>query len=177
MVQNDSQPTPPAKPAISPERRRHSKAMALLVPMAVLLLLQWPLREWVEEVSNYAINLTQVFFGLYTAFAITAASRSSTHLAFVQYGAAAVTEKTRLWRAWGRLACIAPWSVLVLWTSVPQTLGSILRLERFSESGFNHGFFLLRASVVLLVALALYNAVADVYFTRRRVRQQAESAP
>jgi ABC-type transport system involved in multi-copper enzyme maturation permease subunit len=151
-------------------QRRNSKAIALAVPIVVLLMIQWPLRHWVESFSNYVFNLTQVLFGLYTAFAITAASRSNAHLAFVSYGSTKKTKKDSQWRTWARLACVAPWAVLILYTSIPQAWQSILLLEKFREGGFAHGYFMLRLSVVLLALMVVVNALADVYFTRRRQR-------
>jgi hypothetical protein len=165
-VQDDTQ-----KVAATPNQRRNSKAIALIVPIGVLLLLQWPLRASVDTFSNYTSNITQILFGLYTAFAITAASRANTHLAFVKYGKGDKAAAGSQWRVWARLACVMPWALLLLWTSVPQTIQSTLSLESFREGGFTHGYFVLRFSVLLLVGLALANALADVYFTRKRLRE------
>jgi len=161
----------PQKVPTPPNQRRNSKAIALIVPIGVLLLLQWPLRASVDSFSNYTSNITQILFGLYTAFAITAASRANTHLAFVKYGKSDVTAARSQWRVWARLACVMPWALLILWTSVPQTIQSTLNLESFREGGFTHGYFVLRFSVLLLAGLALGNALADVYFTRKRQRE------
>ena len=155
---------------VAPNQRRNSKAIALVVPIVVLLLIQWPLRTWVETFSNYIFNFTQVLFGLYAAFAITAASRSNAHLAFVSYGSTKKTKKDSQWRTWARLACVTPWALLILYISVPQTWQSIMLLEKFREGGFAHGYFMLRLSVVLLALLVLVNALADVYYMRRRQR-------
>ena len=153
-----------------PNQRRNSKAIALLVPIVVLLLIQWPLRAWVETFSNYVFNFTQVLFGLYAAFAITAASRSNAHLAFVSYGNKKHAKKDSTWRTWARLVCVAPWALLILYISIPQTWQSIMLLEKFREGGFAHGYFMLRLSVVVLAYMVLVNALADVYFMRRRAR-------
>jgi hypothetical protein len=179
MHQADAHPlaTEPPAPRGAPvaqadgrDRRRVSKAIGLAVPMGLLLLLQWPLRTWVEAFSSFTGNMSQILFGVYAAFAITAASRAGSHLAFVKYGAAPVSLKTQLWRAWARLFLLTPWALLMLWTATPQMVESVLHLENFKDGGFTQGYFLLRIALVLLPLLVLVHAVADVVFARRRWR-------
>ena len=41
---------------------------ALVLPVSLLLFLQWPLREWVQAYSREANDLAQVLFALYVSF-------------------------------------------------------------------------------------------------------------
>ena len=86
-------------------------ASMLVLPLAVLLLAQWPLREWVQAGSRQANDVAQIVFALYVAVAITAASRANTHLA-----AARPTELdirrarvAAIWRTGLVLAWLAAW--------------------------------------------------------------------
>src|SRR6185295_16816953 len=53
----------------------------LLLPVAALLFLQWPLRDIVRAWSRDANDLGQWLFALYVAMAFTAATRAHAHLA------------------------------------------------------------------------------------------------
>src|SRR5437868_2421511 len=50
-------------------------ASILVLPVSLLLFLQWPLREWLLAYSREANDLAQVLFALYVSVAITAATR------------------------------------------------------------------------------------------------------
>jgi len=52
-------------------------ASVLVLPVSLLLFLQWPLREWLQAYSREANDLAQVLFALYVSVAITAATRNS----------------------------------------------------------------------------------------------------
>src|SRR5262249_49003404 len=56
-------------------------AAVLVLPLSLLLFLQWPLREWVQMYSREANDLAQILFAFYVAVAITAATRAHAHLA------------------------------------------------------------------------------------------------
>lgn len=133
-------------------------AGALVVPLALLLFAQWPLRDWVQAYSRKANDAAQILFAVYAAVAITAASRSKSHLAPAEYAHAA-TKKIASWRAWALLACVGPWAFFMLWTAAPQMLASIASLEKFSE-GLTPGYFILRIALVLLAVLVLIEAIA-----------------
>ncbi len=125
----------------------------LVVPLAVLLFAQWPLRDFVQAYSRQTNDAAQVLFALYVAVAITAASRANTHLAALHQPAAS-KDASPLWKRYVLLLCIAPWAVLILWTSSAQVWASIMHLERFSETG-NPGFFVIKFAGFLLALLAL----------------------
>jgi|SRR5437899_8384631 len=131
---------------------------ALVLPVSLLLFLQWPLREWVQAYSREANDLAQVLFALYVALAVTAATRRHAHLAADalarRYPAAA---RTRLVRV-AALAVELPWSVFVLWSAFPIVSQSIRQLEAFPET-FNPGYFLLKAAVVVLALVVAAQAL------------------
>jgi TRAP-type C4-dicarboxylate transport system permease small subunit len=154
----------------SRDRRKASDAIALVLPLAFLLFAQWPLRSWLEAYSRDANNIAQMVFALYAAVAITAASRSKAHLAFVGYRKQVQRKVTILWRPWVRLVCVGPWAAFMLWTAVPQMVESMRVMERFGE-GYTPGYFVMRIALVVLAIMVLVNASADVYFETRRHRQ------
>ncbi len=56
-------------------------AMWLVLPLALLLFLQWPLRDLVQWGSREANDAAQCLFAVFVAVAITAATRARLHLA------------------------------------------------------------------------------------------------
>ena len=53
----------------------------LVLPVALILFLQWPLRDFVQWGSREANDLGQWIFALYVSLAVTFASRERAHLA------------------------------------------------------------------------------------------------
>jgi SNF family Na+-dependent transporter len=129
--------------------------------LALLLFAQWPLRDAVQAFSRQANDAAQILFAVYSAAAITAASRSKSHLASVKYSDVAI-KSIPSWRAWAILACVGPWAVFMLWTAVPQMLGAVVGLEKFSET-LTPGYFIIRIALVLLALLVFADAVADAF--------------
>ncbi len=148
-------------------RRLVTAASFLVLPLALLLFAQWPLRDWVQAHSLLANDVAQILFALYAAVAVTAASRAKSHLALLHAPARSS------WRTWALLLCVAPWALFLLWTATPQMLESIRVREIFSE-GLTPGYFLLRVALVLLALLVLLdaatNAIRDI-----RLRLQARA--
>src|SRR5438046_9168141 len=56
-------------------------ASVLVLPVSLLLFLQWPLRESLHAYSREANDLAQILFAVYVSLAITAATGAHTHLA------------------------------------------------------------------------------------------------
>lgn len=133
----------------------------LVLPVALILFLQWPLRDFVRAWSREANDLGQWVFALYVSLAMTFATRERTHLAVdaVAHGYSARLRE-RIAR-WGGFACVAPWAVFMLWSIWPTVQRSILVLERFPETN-NAGYFLVKVAAVLLAVLALLQAVIDL---------------
>ena len=137
-------------------------ALFLVLPVSLLLFLQWPLREIVHGYSREANDLAQIFFALYVAVAVTAATREGSHLA-------ADTFARRFSPRWrGRLhrfACVAiliPTALLILHSGAPAAWFSLLQLERFPETR-DPGYFLVRLAALLLAALVLVQAILDLF--------------
>jgi TRAP-type C4-dicarboxylate transport system permease small subunit len=131
-------------------------ASFLVLPLAALLFAQWPLRELVHAYSLQANDLAQILFALYMAVAVTAASHEGTHLA-AGHAPDEHSKPPSRWRAWALLACVAPWSFFMLWTTTPLVLQSVRQLERFGET-LNPGYFLIKFGLWLMVLLILLQA-------------------
>ncbi|HVZ43761.1 MAG TPA: C4-dicarboxylate ABC transporter substrate-binding protein [Ramlibacter sp.] len=129
-------------------------ASLLVLPLAVLLFAQWPLRDVVQWGSRQANDAAQVLFALYMACAVTAASRAGSHLAVSR----ASHPPGRI-RAWILLACTAPWAAFVVWSSFPTVIQSVSQLEHFPET-FNPGYFIVRLALWLLAVLVLLEGLA-----------------
>ena len=136
-------------------------ASVLVVPLALLLFLQWPLREWVQAYSRQANDLGQIVFALYVAVAIGAGSMARTHLA-VAAGSAAQSPR---WHAWAQLACVVPWALFMLWAAWAPLRDSVRGLERFPET-FTPGYFMLQLALGLLLLLVLLQAALAVWRAR-----------
>ena len=125
----------------------------LVMPLAILLFAQWPLRELVQAYSRQTNDVAQVLFALYVAVAITAASHANAHLAASHQPSSPGDRRAR-WKRYALLLCIAPWALLIVWTSSAQVWESVVHLERFSETG-NPGFFIIKFAGWLMALLAL----------------------
>lgn len=132
----------------------------LVLPVSLLLFLQWPLRELVHAYSIEANDLAQWLFALYVSLALTFATRERTHLAAdtVAQGYSAAT-RARIGKAAAAL-CIAPWSLFVLIAGGPTIWQSALALEQFPET-YDPGYFLVKLSTALLALFALVQALIE----------------
>lgn len=135
------------------QQRMFLPAAVLVVPLAVLLFAQWPLRDLVQAYSRQANDFAQIIFALYVAVAVTAASTAGTHLS-AAHGAV----KPGRWRGWALLACVGPWSLFMLWSIAGPALDSARLLEKFSET-LDPGFFVIKLALLLLVVLVLAQAL------------------
>ncbi len=138
----------------------------LVIPLSLMLFIQWPLRDWIHAYSTTVNDLGQILFAVYASVAITAASVSNSHLAIAKQEDHAVEGKLR-WRSWSLLLCLAPWALFLIYTAVPQMFVSVAHLESFSE-GLTPGYFVLRIALVLLAALVLLEAVSRVFASFRQ---------
>ena len=136
-------------------------ATLLVLPVSLLLFLQWPLREIFQAYSREANDLAQLLFALYVSCAITYATRKGAHLA-----ADALAHRYRastraaLARA-GALAVLVPWAAFMLYASWPIVAQSVRQLEEFPES-YNPGYFLVKVALFALALLVLLQALLDV---------------
>jgi len=131
----------------------------LVLPLAALLLAQWPLRELIQAYSRQANDAAQVLFALYVAVAVTAASKSHTHLASLQPHTGNASRPR--WHAWALLACVAPWALFMLWASWPLVLASVASFERFGET-LTPGYFVIKLAMALMLLLALAEGLLEL---------------
>lgn len=136
-------------------------ALVLVLPVSLLLFLQWPLRELVQAYSREANDVAQWLFALYVSLAITYATRARSHLAADalsrRYSSAM---RARLHR-FTSLLVMLPWSFFILYAVAPMAWQSVLQLERFPET-YNPGYFVLKLAVAALALLVLLQAIVDV---------------
>ncbi len=130
----------------------------LVLPVSLLLFLQWPLRDVIHGYSNEANDLAQWLFALYVSLAFTQATRAGTHL--VVEGRAqryAATTRYRL-RRLAALLVVAPWSLFILVAGAPGAWRSLIALERFPET-YDPCYFVIKISTLLLALAALAQAL------------------
>ena len=134
----------------------------LVLPLSLLLFLQWPLRDGVQAWSREANDAAQVLFALYVAVAITEATRRRAHLAMDSLAQAAMPSRwrERIARA-AALVVLVPWSILLLASGAGSAWRSLLALEGFPET-MNPGYFAIRGAAMILAALVLAQAIVDV---------------
>ena len=155
---DDAAAAPPARPV----RWWPGHLAWAVLPLAGLLWAQWPLRELVHAGSQRANDLGQLVFAVYAAVAVTAASRAGTHLAAGRRG---------VWRPRTRATvlalCVLPWAGWTLWAAAPTVWQSLAQQERFPET-LTPGYFVIRLAMVLLLLLAMAQAVAELWRAWRR---------
>jgi TRAP-type mannitol/chloroaromatic compound transport system permease small subunit len=136
-------------------------AQWLILPVIILLFLQWPLRDLVRSHSREANDLGQWIFALYIAASVTAATRARTHLAADmlarRYHPAVRAMLVRCGAALG----LMPWALLVLIAGKNVVVSSVVALEAFPDTN-NAGYFLIKIALWLLAALVLAQAVLDM---------------
>jgi TRAP-type C4-dicarboxylate transport system permease small subunit len=133
----------------------------LVLPVALILFLQWPLRDFVRWGSREANDLGQWIFALYVSLAVTFATRERAHLAVDAIAHDYPLGVRRFIRRWGTLACVAPWSIFMIWATWPLAQRSTLLLEKFPDT-LNFGYFLIKVAAVLLALLALVQVLLDL---------------
>jgi TRAP-type mannitol/chloroaromatic compound transport system permease small subunit len=145
---------------------RASLACAWLVlPLALLLFAQWPLRDLVGAWSRQANDAAQWMFALYVALAVRAATRSRAHMAAgLVRGESAGVWRRRIDRI-GEAVCVLPWALFVLVAGAAQTWRSLLGLEAFPDT-FNPLYFVVRCSAWLLALGIALQAVLDLVVAR-----------
>jgi len=133
----------------------------LILPVVLLLFLQWPLRDIVRSHSREANDLGQWIFALYVAASVTAATRARTHLAADmvarRYGRATRAFLLRCGAACG----LIPWALLVLVAGKNLVVSSVISLEAFPDT-YNPGYFIIKTALWVLAGLVLAQAMLDI---------------
>ncbi len=132
----------------------------LVVPVAFLLFLQWPLRDLVQAYSREANDLGQWIFALFMAAAVTAATRERIHLAADQFARRYAPSVRALVVRLGALIGLAPWALFVVYASRQSVWMSVRYLEGFPDT-YNPGYFMIKVSLWLLAGLLLLQAIVD----------------
>lgn len=139
----------------------------LVLPVSLLLFLQWPLRELLHRWSVQANDLAQWLFALYVAVALTHATRSRVHLAIDGFARRlSPASRDSISRA-GTLLCLLPWAVFVLLSGAPSVWRSVRQLESFAETS-DPGYFLVKLSALLLALLLAAQGLLDLLRPRDR---------
>jgi len=132
----------------------------LALPIALLLFLQWPLRDVVQAYSREANDIAQWMFALYASLAVVWATRRRSHLhsdAFARRYPARL--RARIDR-FGTALCVGPWALGVLAAATPIALQSLRELERFPDT-FNPGYFVIKLAVWLFALLLCAQVALD----------------
>jgi TRAP-type mannitol/chloroaromatic compound transport system permease small subunit len=133
----------------------------LLLPVVLLLFLQWPLRDIARAYSREANDLGQWLFALYVAMAFTAATRAHTHLA-ADALARHYPERVRILLArLGALFGLLPWALFVIIGGANLVILSVKVLEAFADT-YNPGYFFIKLALWLLAGLILAQAIIDI---------------
>jgi len=136
-------------------------AQWLALPLILLLFLQWPLRDVVRAYSSQANDLGQIFFALFVAASVTAATRAGTHLA-ADTVAQRYSARTRFWlKRIGSVVSVLPWALFIVVASKSFVVPSVLELESFSETS-NPGYFLIKCALWLMAFMVIAQAVLDI---------------
>ncbi len=133
----------------------------LALPVALLLFLQWPLRELVRSYSREANDLGQILFALFVAASVVAATRAHVHLATDAVARHYRETTRRAWAVVGIVAALLPWALFVGWSGYPMIRLSVLGAERFPDTG-NFGYFIVKLSLGLLVVCVVLQGLLDL---------------
>lgn len=136
-------------------------ASVLVLPLALLLCAQWPLRDAVHAYSSEANDLAQLLFGVYVSVAMTAATRSRAHLTPEVLAQHYPARLRRRLAQCATVGLILPWAGFVLYAATPMVWQSLRQLEAFPDT-FNPGYFILKISVLLLALLLILQAIVDL---------------
>jgi TRAP-type C4-dicarboxylate transport system permease small subunit len=134
----------------------------LVLPVSLLLFLQWPLREVVQRFGSDANDWAQVLFAFYVSVGITAATRGDAHLAADAFARRRYTARGR--HRWSRIAAVAvlvPWSLYLMVTAWPIVRQSVGQLESFPET-YHFGYFLLKIALALMPLLVMAQALQQL---------------
>ena len=137
----------------------------LVLPLSLLLFLQWPLRDVVQSHSREANDAAQILFALFVAVAITAATRHGSHLAVDAFAHRMPARWRSMIARAAAIVVLAPWAALLIFAGTLPAWQSIAELEGFPET-MNPGYFLIRAAALLLPLLVLAQALVDVFAPR-----------
>ena len=136
-------------------------AQWLALPIAALLLLQWPLREVVARFSREANDFGQVAFALYVSVALTSAMRAGAHLHTDVLSHRYSPRLQRVLAILGILLALIPWSVFVMVAHFDSARRSLVLLESFPDTS-NPGYFIIKLAAWLMAMLLLLQSLVEL---------------
>ena len=135
--------------------RLRTLASLLVIPLAILLFSQWPLREWVQAHTRQANDIAQLIFAVYMVLAVYSASRTNTHIA-LEANQVPSDKSQSHWKIYLQWLCVVPWAAFMLWSWLDDVLRSTLGLERFPDSNLPAYFIIKIALLLMLLLLAAH---------------------
>ena len=136
-------------------------AQWLVLPLILLLFLQWPLRDIVRAYSREANDLGQIIFALFVAVSVTAATRAGTHLAADTLAHRYKTRTRACIKRVGTAVSVLPWAIFVVISGAGFVVPSVRGLEAFADTG-NPGYFIIKAALWIMAVLIIAQAAVDV---------------
>jgi TRAP-type C4-dicarboxylate transport system permease small subunit len=133
----------------------------LALPLILLLFLQWPLRDIFHAYSREANDLGQIFFALFVAASMTAATRAGSHLAADTLAQRYPAHLRRSIAQIGAGVGLVPWALFVTVAGKSLVIPSILELERFPDTD-NPGYFIIKLALWIMGLLILAQAAVDI---------------
>ena len=130
----------------------------LVLPLALLLFAQWPLRDLVGAWSRQANDVAQWIFALYVAFAVRPATRAKVHMATSIDAVGPRPPWREVMSRVGEAVRVLPWAIFVLVSGAAPTWRSVVGLEAFSDT-FDPLYFVIRLSAWLLALLVALEAM------------------
>lgn len=133
----------------------------LVLPLSLLLFLQWPLRELVQAYSREANDLGQILFALLIAGSVAAATRAGGHLAAGGLGSRLSPRVHKVLAVLAYVLALLPFGLFVLVSVRPVIVSSVGLMERFPETS-NPGYWVVKVALALLIVLLLLAGLIDV---------------
>jgi len=147
--------------------RLGAAAAWLVLPLAVLLAAQWPLRDVVGAGSRQANDLAQWIFALYAALAIRRATRDGLHLAAdVLVSRYPARLRAALQRV-GHALAVLPVALFVLASGASMAWQALVTGETFPDT-LNPGYFIVKCAAWLMALVMALQAVVDLVEPSRR---------
>lgn len=130
----------------------------LVLPLALLLFAQWPLRDLLHALSRQANDIAQWVFALYVAVALRHATRTDAHLkAPAGWHGGASPRLRRI----GHALCVLPFALFVLVSGAPMAWRSLVEMESFPDT-FNPGYFIIKCAAWLMALAMALQALLDM---------------
>lgn len=133
----------------------------LVIPIALLLFMQWPLRDVIQSYSREANDLGQWIYALLMASAVTAATRARTHISTDALARSYSTAWRQRLNRLSVLVGVLPWAVFVVYAGGKAALISAEQGERFADTN-NPFYFVIKLAAIGLAILMVIQAVIDL---------------